>query len=132
MVKKKRGRIQFCRDELERLKRRAAVAAETLLKGTKNLPDPEVNVEKKKTPNVKINETVGQALVEIDALGLAEQKEKKKEAEKQKKVEEEKKKEAGEAEKKKVAEDGEQMKVEEEEKSEEEVVLRRFDQGFEK
>ena len=48
MVQKKRGGIQFCRDELERLKGRAAVAAETLLKGTKNLPDPEVNVEKKK------------------------------------------------------------------------------------
>ena len=94
MVEKKRGLIQFCRDELDRLKRRAAVAAEALLKGAKNLPDPEVHVEKK-TPNVKINETVEEALKEMDALGLAEEKEKQKEAEKQKKAEEkEKQKEA--------------------------------------
>ena len=48
------------------------------------MPDREVDVEKKKTPNVKINEKVEQSLKEIDAFGLAEQKDKKKEAEKQK------------------------------------------------
>ena len=63
-------------------------------------------------------------------MGLAEQKEKTKEAENHTKAEEEKKKEV--EEQKKAEEEKEMAEEEGVEKSEDEVALRRFDQGFEK
>ena len=48
MVQKKIGRIEYARAELKRLRQRAALAAEEIHKGTKDLADPEISVENKK------------------------------------------------------------------------------------
>ena len=49
MVEKKMGRIRYAKEELERLRKRAAVAAEEIHTGSKDLADPEVTLEKKKS-----------------------------------------------------------------------------------
>ena len=50
MVEKKMGRKKYVKEELERLRQRAAVAAEEIHTGSKDLADPEVTLEKKKKP----------------------------------------------------------------------------------
>ena len=72
MVQKKVGRIHYVRVELNRLSQRAALAAEEIHKGTKDLADPEISVEKNKTSEEKVNIMIDEALQEIEELGLAE------------------------------------------------------------
>ena len=72
------GNIAYIRAELERLRQRAALAAEEIHKGTKDLADPEIPVEKKKkTSEDKVKIMVQQALQEIEKLGLADELKKK-------------------------------------------------------
>ena len=118
MLEIQRGRMQFCRDEVERLRTRAAMAARALLSGTKDLPDPEVIVLSKKASNDSIEKEVEEALQEIEALGW----EQEKEAEQQKKAEKVQEK---------VCEQQQQAEEEQEKESEQqEVILCRLDKGF--
>ena len=118
LLSQKRGRMQFCRDEVERLRTRAAMAARALLSGTKDLPDPEVIVLSKKASNDSIEKEVEEALQEIEALGW----EQEKEAEQQKKAEKVQEK---------VCEQQQQAEEEQEKESEQhEVILCRLDKGF--
>ena len=78
MVKQKIGHIAYVRAELERLRQRAALAAEEIHKGTKDLADPEISVEnKKKEAQEKMKISIDKALQEIEELGLAEELKKK-------------------------------------------------------
>ena len=77
-MQKKMGRIAYVRAELERLRQRAALAAEEIHKGTKDLADPEISVEnKKKQAEEKMKISINEALKEILEMGLAEELKKK-------------------------------------------------------
>ena len=118
MIQRKMGRTAYIKSELERLRQRAAAAAEAIHTKPTPLADPELEGcsglrTKEKDFDSHINDLIDKALKDIEMLGLAEQ---------EKKEEEEK----------------EQDQREEEEKTEEEVleaemmILRRVDTGFEK
>ena len=47
MIQKQMGRMTYIREELKRLRHRAAMAAEELHQSTENLADPEVLANKK-------------------------------------------------------------------------------------
>ena len=70
LVKQKMGHIAYVRAELERLRQRAALAAEEIHKGTKDLADPEISVGKKKTSDEKINIMIDAALQELRSWDL--------------------------------------------------------------
>ena len=129
MLENKRGRIQWCREELERLRAKAAQAAKALLIGTNDLPDPEVVVCQKTASNSRINERIEEALKEIEALGLEEETEQQEQvAEQQQKAEQDQ----VEYEEEVVLPEQQQKTEQHQEASEELVPLRRFDKGFEK
>ena len=114
MIQKQMGRITYIREELKRLRHRAAVAADELHQSTENLADPEVLGNKK---NKEEFEAHNQAMIdkvfgEIETLGLAQEKEKAEEEEKDKE--------------KKKAEEGKEEEVLEEEP---EKCLKKFDKG---
>ena len=74
MVQRKIGHIEYVRAELERLRQRAALAAEEIHAGTKDLADPEISVEnKKKQSEEKMKISIDEALQQIEELGLAEE-----------------------------------------------------------
>ena len=72
MVQKKMGNIAYIRAELARLRQRTALAAEQIHKGTKDLADPKIFVEKKNNSEAQNNAMIDEALQEIEELGLAE------------------------------------------------------------
>ena len=85
MVQEKMGHIAYVRAELSRLRQRAALAAEEIHKGTKDLADPEISVEnKKKQAEEKMKISIDEALQEIEELGLAEELKKKAKQEEEK------------------------------------------------
>ena len=140
MVQKKMGNIAYIRRELDRLRQRAAVAAQEINKGTKDLADPEIFVEnKKKISEARVQAMIDEAFKEIDELGRAEEakQEEAKNAEQVKKKEKDQE-EVKEQEKQKdewkefdeILEEDAVLEVLELEK--EEVILRRFDVGFNK
>ena len=103
------GNIAYIRAELERLRQRAALAAEEIHKGTKPLADPEIEGcsglrKKEKNSEAQINAMIDEALKEIEELGLAEHAQQEQKKEEGKEVDE-------------VLED-------------EMMILRRFDTGF--
>ena len=60
------GDIAYIRAELERLRQRAALAAEEIHKGAKDLADPEIFVEKKKkNSEAQSNAMIDEALQEV-------------------------------------------------------------------
>ena len=116
MVQRKMGRTAYIKSELERLRQRAAAAAEAIHTKPTPLADPELEGcsglrTKEKDFDSHINDLIDKALKDIEMLGLAEHAKQ---------------------------EVKEQEKKEEEEKEEEEVfedemmILRRVDTGFEK
>ena len=88
------GRITYIREELKRLRHRAAMAAEELHQSTENLADPEVLANKKNKGEIEAHNQamIDKVFGEIETLGLAQEKEKEEEEEKDK----EKNKEDGE------------------------------------
>ena len=73
MARKKMGNSAYIRFELERLRQRAALAAEEIHNGTKDLADPEICVEKKKNFGAQHNAMIDGTLQEIEKLGRAEE-----------------------------------------------------------
>ena len=96
------GNIAYIRAELERLRQRAALAAEEIHKGTNDMADLEIFVEKKKNSQARIKTMIEEALPEIEELGLAEDATQ----EEAKHAEQVKKKEQEEKEQEKIKEDG--------------------------
>ena len=62
MVQKRIGHKAYVRAELEKMRQRAALAAEVIHKGTKDLAEPEISVEKKKQSEKKLNINIDEAL----------------------------------------------------------------------
>ena len=107
MTQKQMGRMTYIREELKRLRHRAAMAAEELHQSTENLADPEVLANKNNKGEFEAHHQAmtDKVFGEIETLGLAQEKEKEEEEEKDK----EKKKEEGKEEE--VLEDEEQEKI---------------------
>ena len=53
MVQKKMGNSAYIRAELERLGQRAVLAAEEIHKGTKDLADPEIVVDRRRRKGIQ-------------------------------------------------------------------------------
>ena len=116
MIQKKMGRRTYIRNELERLRQRAAAAAEAFHTRGQQLADPEIESCKGLSTKLKdsdINDLIDEALKDIEMLGLAEQEKKEEQEKEQEQKEEEEKKEEAVVE-------------------EEMMILRRVDTGFEK
>ena len=93
MIQKKMGRRTYIRNELERLRQRAAAAAEAFHTRGQQLADPEIESCKGLSTKLKdsdINDLIDEALKDIEMLGLAEQEKKEEEKEQEQKEEEEK------------------------------------------
>ena len=116
MVETRMGRTEYVRLELERLRRRALVAAEELHTGSEDLADPEVAVEnKKKAAEEKMKLSIEAAFKKIDELGEAEElKNKAKQEEQKKKAKHEEQEEKAKHEEEKKEDEG-QDKVDEDE-----------------
>ena len=86
MIQKQMGRIYYIREELKRLRHRAAMAAEELHQSTENLADPEVLANKKDKEEFEAHNQamIDKVFGEIETLGLAQEKEKEEEEEKDK------------------------------------------------
>ena len=86
MTQKQIGRMTYIREELKRLRHRAAMAAEELHQSTENLADPEVLANKKGTEGFEAHNQamIDKVFGEIETLGLAQEKEKEEEEEKEK------------------------------------------------
>ena len=86
MTQKQIGRMTYIREELKRLRHRAAMAAEELHQSTENLADPEVLANKKNKGGFEAHNQamIDEVFGEIETLGLAQEKEKEEEEEKDK------------------------------------------------
>ena len=76
MIQKKMGRRTYIRNELERLRQRAAAAAEAFHTRGQQLADPEIESCKGLSTKLKdsdINDLIDEALKDIEMLGVAEQ-----------------------------------------------------------
>ena len=91
MTQKQIGRMTCIREELKRLRQRAALAADEIHQGTNNLAGPEVLEHKKDKEGFEAhnNAMIDEVFQEIETLGLAEEKEKEEEEKEKDKIKEE-------------------------------------------